>query len=43
MQRYDRSLSRQFDRALARLRELQRDRAPEPGPRLRSNRISRIQ
>ncbi len=32
MQRYDRSLSRQFDRALARLRELQRDRTPEPEP-----------
>ncbi len=32
MQRYDRSLSRQFDRALARLRELQRDRAPQPEP-----------
>jgi len=32
MQRYDRSLSRQFDRALTRLRELQRDRAPEPTP-----------
>ena len=32
MQRYDRSLSRQFDRALVRLRELQRDRAPEPQP-----------
>jgi hypothetical protein len=30
MQRYDRSLSRQFDRALARLRELQRDRATQP-------------
>ena len=33
MQRYDRSLSRQFDRALTRLRELQRDRAPKPQPR----------
>jgi hypothetical protein len=32
MQRYDRSLSRQFDRALSRLRELQRDRAPLPEP-----------
>jgi hypothetical protein len=30
MQRYDRSLSRQFDRALTRLRELQRDRSPNP-------------
>ncbi len=29
MQRYDRSLSRQFDRALARLRELRRDRATQ--------------
>ena len=34
MQRYDRSLSRQFDRALVRLKELKRDRAPQPdGPR----------
>jgi hypothetical protein len=32
MQRYDRSLSRQFDRALARLRELQRDRTPDSEP-----------
>jgi len=32
LQRYDTSLSRQFDRALVRLRELQRDRAPEPQP-----------
>jgi hypothetical protein len=32
MQRYDRTLSRQFDRALSRLRELQRDRAPHPEP-----------
>jgi hypothetical protein len=32
MQRYERSLSRQFDRALARLRELRRDRLPNPEP-----------
>ena len=32
MQRYDRSLSRQFDCALVRLRELQRDRAPKTQP-----------
>jgi hypothetical protein len=32
MQRYDRSLSRQFDRALTRLRELKRDRVPKPEP-----------
>ena len=32
MQRYDRSLSRQFDRAIGRLRELQRDRRPNPQP-----------
>jgi hypothetical protein len=32
MQRYDRSLSRQFERALATLRALRRDRAPDPEP-----------
>ena len=32
MQRYDTSLSRQFDRALVRLRQLKRDRAPQPQP-----------
>ena len=43
MQRYDRSLSRQFDRALVRLRELQKsDRVqPEPEPENRINRIQR--
>jgi hypothetical protein len=32
MQRYETSLSRQFDRALVRLRQLKRDRAPQPQP-----------
>jgi hypothetical protein len=32
LQRYDTSLSRQFDRALVRLRQLKRDRAPQPLP-----------
>jgi hypothetical protein len=32
LQRYDTSLSRQFDRALVRLRQFKRDRAPQPLP-----------
>jgi len=32
LQRYDTSLSRQFDRALVRLRQLKRHRVPEPQP-----------
>ncbi len=42
MQRYDRSLSRQSDLALTRLRELQRDRAPNPRPQTNPNHLNRI-